>query len=104
MAANSLVPEYVVNDLFADLKIFERIEKGCLRPRVIESQTRPAKMCQGVSYIVRAETLEGEFVARIHYVWCEDLQQLFTYPSSIRVGDVNIFREGHQGPPPGPSR
>ena len=104
MATSSLVPEYVVIELFADLRIFERIEGGCLRARVVERETRPAKMCRSVSYIVRVETLEGEFAARVHYVWCEDLQQLFTYPSSIRVGDMNIFREGHQEAPPGPSR
>ena len=104
MATSSLVPEYVVIELFADLRIFERVEGGCLRARVVERETRPAKMCRGLSYIVRVETLEGEFAARVHYVWCDDLQRLFTYPSSIRVGDVNIFRDGHQEAPPGPSR
>ena len=104
MAINSRVPEYIAIDLFADLRIFERLRKGCLEEYTVSHQTRPAKMCRGISYYTRIEDQSGDFAARVHYVYCEDTGETHVYPSSIRVGDVNIFREGHQSPPPGPSR
>lgn len=100
MAISCLVPEYIVLDLFNDLRIFEQIRGGCLNEREIHEQTRPAKMCDGVSYFTRIEEPSGEFVARVHYVQCIDPLELHIYPTAIRVGDVNVFRSGHQERPP----
>ena len=101
MAVNSLVPEYIVQDLFEELRVFERVRKGCLEEHELHEQTQPAKMCEGVSYFTRIEEPNGDFAARVHYVWCSETGVLHVFPTAIRVGDVNIHRRDHQQRPSG---
>ena len=93
------MPEYIALDLFDDLRIFDLVRAGCLDERQIHEQTRPAEMCEGVSYFTRIEEPSGEFVARVHYVRCDDARELHVYPTAIRVADVAIYRRGHQQGP-----
>ena len=99
MAINCRVPEYIVIDLFADLQIFERLRKGCFEEYTVSHQTRPAKMCRGISYYTRIEDQAGDFAARVHYLYCEDTGETHIFPSAIRIADVNIHRHGHQQRP-----
>lgn len=99
MAISALVPEYIVVELFADLRIFERLHKGYLQEHTVSHQTQEARMCDGISYYTRIEDPNGDFAARVHYVYCRKEGVIHVFPSSIRVGDVNIHRRGHQRRP-----
>ena len=56
-------------------------------------------MCDGVFYFTRIEEPGGEFVARVHYVRCDDSRELHIYPTAVRVADVNVYRRWHQARP-----
>ena len=92
------VADYELCDLFHALQIPTRLAAGCLTETLRYRDVGPAKHFRGVSYHIQLLDKQGTAIARIHCITTEAGRTLY-WPTSIRVGDVNIYREGHQRPP-----
>ena len=92
------IQEYELHDLFDAVNIFDRIESGAL----LEVRREPidrSRRCSlgGDSLYTRVYEAADPMVevARIHYVRCV----IGVYPSHIIIGDVLLYRRGHQRRP-----
>ena len=92
------VADYELRELYYAMELDVRVAKGCLREAPASRSVKPAKFCDGLSYMMRLLDKEDRTVAVIHHVLCES-GRLHVFPSSILVGKVNIYRDGHQRPP-----
>ena len=92
------VADYELRELYYAMELDARVAKGCLREAPASRSVKPAKFCDGLSYMLRLLDKEDRTVAVIHHVLCES-GRLHVFPSSVLVGKVNIYREGHQRPP-----
>ncbi|MYA18681.1 MAG: hypothetical protein F4Z25_00040 [Chloroflexi bacterium] len=93
------LPEYELADLFGALGVWRCLDEGSVEQRVEPSH--PARLCAlpgAVSYYVRL--LEGRREwARVHYVECPIAGVIGRWPSALKVGDVTLYRIGHQARP-----
>lgn len=93
------VPEYELADLFAALGIWRGLDEGSLDVRT-EALT-PARLCAmpgSTSYYARVRADDRDW-ARVHYVECPIAGVIGRWPSALRIGEVTLYRVGHQGPP-----
>lgn len=93
------VPEYELADLFAALGIWSLLDEGS--SAVNESAAVPARLCSipgATSYYARLAARGGE-QARVHLVDCPIAGVVGRWPSALRVGDVTLYRVGHQTRP-----
>jgi len=93
------VPEYELADLFTALEIWSRLDEGSTT--VDERAAAPARLCSipgAISYYARLTTRGGE-QARVHLVDCPIAGVVGRWPSALRVGDVTLYRVGHQARP-----
>ena len=95
------VQEYEIHDLFETLELFERVADGELTEQLEEKNTGPARRCSlgGLSYYTRFVGDDGHTVARVHYLQCVFGHLIGVYPSMVRIGDIILFRKGHQRRP-----
>ena len=91
------VAEYELDDLFAERRIFERLQGGDLREEVEETRLVPAKRCSlgGNSYHTRVRDRHGQLLARIHYVECAFGHTIGVWPSVLFYPDLTVRRQGH---------
>ena len=90
------VPEYELADLFAALGIWRALDDGTAGARM-EGST-PARLCAmpgATSYYARVRAEDHDW-ARVHYVECPIAGVIGRWPSALRVGDVTLYRVGHQ--------
>ena len=90
------VPEYELADLFAALGIWPLLDQGSTT--VDEAAATPARLCSipgALSYYARLTTRAGE-QARVHLVDCPMAGVVGRWPSALKVGDVTLYRVGHQ--------
>ena len=89
-------PEYELADLFAALGIWRALDD-----RIAEARTEgptPARLCAmpgATSYYARPRAEDHEW-ARAHYVECPIAGVVGRWPSALRIGDVTLYRVGHQ--------
>jgi hypothetical protein len=97
------IPEYELQDLFREFRIFDRLRSGALT-EVIRERIDPAKKwcsMNGESYYSRVVEAEDESVevARIHYIRCGFGPVIAVWPSHIIIDGVLLHRQGHQRRP-----
>ncbi len=94
------VQEYELADLFDALGLFRRIENGELSEHR-RGPGDPAKRCSlgGESYYTRTIDPHDGYRGRIHYVSCVFGHVIGRWPSALTIGDVTIYRQGHQRRP-----
>ena len=76
----------------------ELVDAGCLVEDVSYRSVGSAKSCDGTSYIVRLRDKTDRVVAIVHYLTCSSGETL-PFPTAIRVGEVRIYRVGHDRHP-----
>lgn len=93
------VPEYELSDLFDALGIWPLLDAGSVNTD--EGAAAPARLCSipgALSYYARLTASGGE-QARVHLVDCPIAGIVGRWPSALRVGDVTLYRVGHQARP-----
>ena len=93
------VPEYELADLFAALGIWRGLDEDRFEFRM-EAMT-PARLCAmpgATSYYARLRADDRDW-ARVHYVECPIAGVIGRWPSALRIGDVTLYRVGHQPRP-----
>lgn len=94
------LPEYELADLFDACGVWRGLDAGALRER--RDSGSPASLCAlpgALSYYTRVLDGEREY-ARVHYVECPVAGVIGRWPSALRVGEVTLYRTGHQPRPP----
>ena len=89
-------PEYELADLFAALGIWRALDEGAVA--VDLDGSTPARLCAmpaAISYYARVRARDHEW-ARAHYVECPIAGVIGRWPSALRIGDVTLYRVGHQ--------
>lgn len=97
-----LLPEYELADLFDACGVWRGLDAGVFRERLDISH--PASLCVlpgAASYYTRVLDGEREW-ARVHYVECPVAGVIGRWPSAIRIGEVTLYRVGHQQRPTAP--
>lgn len=95
------LPEYELADLFDALGVWECLDAGTVAERL--DRWDPATKCAlpgAASYYTRLLDGEREW-ARVHYVACPIAGVIGRWPSALKVGDVTLYRIGHQTRAPG---
>ena len=97
------IQEYELHDLFDALELFERAADGRLTQKLEDKTMRPSYRCSlgGQSYFMRFYDDDDRTVARVHYLRCVFGHLIGVYPSMVRIGDVVLYRDGHQRRPEG---
>ncbi len=95
------IQEYELADLYAALRIFDRIAEGRLVETVEPNTARPARRCSlaGESYFTHLWDESGRKVGRVHYLRCGFGHIIGVYPSALMLDEVTLFRRGHQRRP-----
>ena len=96
------VAEYELEDLFAELRIFERLADGELSEMMEDGDPVAAKRCSlgGESYHTRVRDRAGNLVGRIHYVRCAFGHTIGVWLSVLFFPDLTVRRQGHASRPP----
>ena len=79
----------------------ELVDAGCLTEDVSYRSVGSAKSCEGTSYVIRLRDKEDRVVAIVHYLTCGSGETL-PFPTAIRVGEIRIYRVGHDRRPETP--
>ena len=93
------LPEYELDDLFSALGILPLLDAGSVNTD--EGTAVPARLCSipgAISYDARLTARGGER-ARVHLVDCPLAGVVGRWTSALRVGDVTLYRVGHQARP-----
>ena len=96
------LPEFELSDLFAALGIWRCLDEGAVAART--EPPHPARLCAlpgAASYYARLLDGEREW-ARVHYIECPIAGVIGRWPSALRIGDLTLYRVGHQQRPTGP--
>ena len=93
------LPEYELSDLFAALGVWRCLDERSVAVRAEPSH--PARLCAlpgAASYYARVLDGEREW-ARVHYIECPIAGVIGRWPSALRIGDLTMYRLGHQQRP-----
>lgn len=95
------IPEYELQDKFAEHRVFERVASGELREALEPGTGAPGRRCcfGGFSWFTRIRQPDGPEVARVHYLECVFGHVIARYVSHIIVDSVLYHRQGHQRRP-----
>jgi hypothetical protein len=91
------VPESILVELFEALSIWKKVARGTFTEVAGSEPSSPARArwCpEGVSRYSRIVNSAGRRIARVHYLDCPGIGT-FRFPSYLEVGDVRIYRIGH---------
>ena len=99
------IQEYELEELYAALRIFERIADSRLTETIEAGTARPSRRCSlgGESYFTHVWNDAGRKIARIHYLRCAFGHLVGVYPSALMLEEVTLFRQGHQRRPADPA-
>ena len=92
------IRDYELFDLFFAMNFPELVDAGCLAEDVSYRSVGSAKSCDGTSYVIRLRDKTDRVVAIVHYLTCSTGETL-PFPTAIRVGEVRIYRVGHDRRP-----
>ena len=92
------IRDYELFDLFFAMDFPELVDAGCLAEDVSYRSVGSAKSCAGTSYVIRLRDKRDRVAAIVHYLTCSNGETL-PFPTAIRVGEVRIYRVGHDRRP-----
>ena len=93
------LPEYELSDLFTALGVWRCLDERSVAVRAEPSH--PARLCAlpgAASYCARVIDGEREW-ARVHYIECPSAGVIGRWPFALRIGDLTMYRLGHQQRP-----
>lgn len=102
------IPEYELDDLFSALRIWDGLDNHSLTEIRSPDPPEPAKMCalNGSTSFYSRVTLQfdsgSNVQARIHYTDCLFGGIIGRWTSVLKIGDVTLYRRGHQRRPENP--
>lgn len=95
------IPEYELQDKFAEHRVFERVASVELRESVEPGTSALGRRCcfGGFSWFTRIRERDDQEVGRVHYLECVFGHVIARYVSHLIIDGVLYHRQRHQRRP-----